>query len=384
MRGRVTPTIVAAMAMIAVASSAGSGALSDLTELATSTGGAEAVEDLAWLDDDPCWPLGPDGNELVRTLEELRTRDARQLVWVMKNASPESERLTLHLAIAHAETRGRVLAISAAGAAGLAQATPIAVLSERVEGPLFITQDYIRGAEAYFLKKPLGDADTIASFLLAGGRRARAAELLAAAWSLRHEGFDELDLLEPWADDAFPARRARADEENAATLESLGELIESGASRTRVRSFRDRTRARYRALRDVQRHAWRAYRDDLSSRRDALLREVYGVSEARVLEAAAYDAGEILASRLDVRFSPTLMAGFLARHLDTKLAEAEAMGVEYDQRESFAIGLYNSGMPNMKRIMSGLIGSLPETDAYMRKVPGLRDTLDATLADSAR
>ena len=102
----------------------------------------------------------------------------------------------------------------------------MAVLSEEIEGPLFVTQDYVRGAEAYFLKKPLGDADTIASFLLAGGRAARAADLLAAAWSLRFEGYDELDRLAPWADDTFAARRKRAEDDNVATLERLGWLIE--------------------------------------------------------------------------------------------------------------------------------------------------------------
>jgi len=372
-------TILVVMAMLGTATGAGSGAISDTAETKLEVGGSQ-MDPLVRLDDDPCWPLDPAGNELARALDELRTRDARQLVWVLKNAAPEDDRLTLRLAIAHAETRGRILAVSASGAAGLAQATPIAILSEEIEGPLFVTSDYVRGAEAYFLKKPLADADTIASFLLAGGRRVRAAELLGAAWSLRLEGFDELDRLAPWADVGFAARRARAEEENVATLERLGRLIETNASRSEIRRFRDRTRARYRAMRDVQRRAWRVYRDDLTARRDALLREVYGVREARIIDAAAYDAGELLGSKLDVRFSPTSMAGFLSRHLDTKMAEAEEMGVGHDDLESIAIGLYNSGKPNMKRMMSGLIGSLPETDAYMRKVPDVRQQLDATLA----
>lgn len=384
MGARRIPAIVATMMMVGAATSAGSGSFSAFTVTSVSAAGVIEPDTRAMLDDDPCWPLDVEGNELARALESLRTQNARQLVWVMKNAAPRRERLTLHLAIAHAETHGRILAVSASGAAGLAQATPIAIMSESVEGPLYVTDDYIRGAEAYFMKKPLGDADTIASFLLGGGRRERAAELLSAAWNLRQEGFEELAVLEPLADPAFAARRIRAEDENAATLERLGELIERGATKAEIKRFRDQTRSRYRALRDVQRQAWRAYRDDLSSRRDALLRELYGVDATRVHEAAAYDAGELLATRLDVRFSPTLMAEFLSRHLDTKLGEAATLGVDDTEVESLAIGLYNSGLPNIRRIRSGLIGSLPETDAYMRKVPGVRDTLDATLAERAR
>jgi hypothetical protein len=273
--------------------------------------------------------------------------------------------------------------VSAAGAAGLAQATPIAILAEGVEGPLFITPDYVRGAEAYFLKKPLGDADAIATFLLAGGRRERALEFLSKAWTLRTEGLDDLDHLRPFADEAFDTRRARSEEDNAATLERLSELIREGAPRVVMERFRDETRSRYRELRNVQRRSWRAYRDDLSSSRDALLREVYGAAAASVFETAAYDAGEILASRLDVRFSPTLMADFLSRHLDTKRAQALELGIGDAEIERVAIGLYNSGTPNIKRMMAGLITSLPETDAYMEKVPGVRDTLESSLTGTA-
>jgi hypothetical protein len=381
---RSIPSVLVSVVMLGWATAAGSGAVSSAAALPAASGAeAPAIEDRR-LDQDPCWPLDVEGNELVRVLEELRTRDARQLVWVMQNAVAPGGRLTLHLAIAHAETRGRILAVSPAGAAGLAQATPIAVLAEKVEGPLFITADYVRGAEAYYLKKPLGDADTIASFLLAGGRRERARELLEAAWRLRREGFEELALLEPVADAGFTDRVARYDDENAATLERLGALIESNASVNRVRGFRDATRARYRALRDVQRRAWRSYHDELAARRDAILRDTWGTSEKRVLEVAAYEAGEMLALQLDVRFSPTRMAEFLSRHFESKVAEAAAMGVDEEKVEELAVGLYNGGAHNIKRMMSGLIVSLPETDAYMKKVPDLRSTLEATLADAAR
>ena len=78
------------------------------------------------------------------------------------------------------------------------------------------------------------------------------------------------------------------------------------------------------------------------------------------------------------------MAEFLSLHLDTKLAQAAEMGVEEERTEVVAIGLYNSGAHNLKRMTSGLIRTLPETDAYMRNVPGVRDTLEATRADAAR
>jgi len=363
---------------IVFATGAGSGATWEHAALFVKRVTPPVLSEPRVLDDDPCWPLDQEGVEISRTLELLRTRDARQLVWVMQNSRSAYDRLTLHLAIAHAETRGRILAVSESGAAGLAQATPIAILGEGVEGPLLMSEDYIRGAEAYFLKKPLGDADSIASFLLAGGAREQASSLLDAAWRLRREGLEELDLLQPWADEAFFERREIAEEENAAALQRLGALIEKRASLDAIKRFRDQTRARYRELRNVQRAGWRAYRDELSMRRDELLQEIYGVDASRVMQAAPYDAGEILASRLDVRFSPSLMADFLAHHLDTKRREAIAMGVSDEDIERVAIGLYNSGTPNMKRMIAGLIGSLPETDAYMRRVPGVRDELDGS------
>ena len=90
------------------------------------------------------------------------------------------------------------------------------------------------------------------------------------------------------------------------------------------------------------------------------------------------------AEKLDVRFSPTLMADFLATHLETKRNEARELGIEPVDRERFAIGLYNSGTPNMKRMMAGLISSLPETDRYMRKIPVVRNTLELSIAEAAR
>ena len=374
--------LFAGILCLGVATDAGSGSVS--LENVYQSLYRSASEASPELDDDPCYPLDFSGRELARALDELKTRDARQLVWVMQNASPEAlgESLTLHLAIAHAETRGHVLAISASGAAGLAQATPIAILSEGLDGPLFVNDEYVRGAEAYFLKKPLGDADKIASYLLKrGARRDRAIEMLASAWELRREGFDELDHLEAYGGDQFADRREILELENEEVLRRLGTLIESRSSSSRIRAFRDQTRRRYRALRNTQRHSWAKYRDVLELRRDAILIEAYGVDAEQVLEIAPYEAGEILASKLDVRFSPTSMALFLPAHLDTKRDQARTLGIEEEDVERVAIGLYNGGLPNMKRMMSGLIGRLPETDRYMRRVPYTRDQLDASLAD---
>ena len=57
------------------------------------------------------------------------TRDADRLVEVLQRAqhdTTDSPELTFLLAIAHAETNGRILDVSEAGAVGLAQATPVA------------------------------------------------------------------------------------------------------------------------------------------------------------------------------------------------------------------------------------------------------------------
>src|SRR6266545_4846285 len=141
---------------------------------------------------------------LAAELRKMWTSDPEELVDVIDQASRRatvSPSVTLLLAIAHAETSGEILDISEAGAVGLAQATPIACLQERCQGKLFVTTDYVIGATAYIMKKPLGDADTIASLLLAhddAKTRRRAKRLLDSAFSLRLEGVDELDLLRPY------------------------------------------------------------------------------------------------------------------------------------------------------------------------------------------
>ena len=79
----------------------------------------------------------------------------------MKNYRKTLTLLTLLLAIAYAETNGKILDVSEAGAVGLAQATPVACRQERCDGKLFVTAEYLTGARNYIMKKPLGDADRI-------------------------------------------------------------------------------------------------------------------------------------------------------------------------------------------------------------------------------
>src|SRR5437763_14869304 len=95
----------------------------------------------------------------------MRTKMPYQLVNVIDDASrnaPVSPSVTLLLAIAHAETNGKILDVSEAGAVGLAQATPVAIRQENMfdHGRMFVTSDYLTGSRAYIKKKPLRDADT--------------------------------------------------------------------------------------------------------------------------------------------------------------------------------------------------------------------------------
>src|SRR5438105_4332230 len=134
---------------------------------------------------------------LASELSKMWTSNSHELVSVVDDAARNvkvSPSVTLLLAIAHAETNGKILDVSEAGAVGLAQATPIAIKQEDFSGPMFVTADYLTGARAYIMKKPLGDADTIASLIVANDTpktRARASRLLDSAMSLRREGVDE-------------------------------------------------------------------------------------------------------------------------------------------------------------------------------------------------
>jgi hypothetical protein len=337
------------------------------------------------------YPAAPDPVQLRREraalaseLDRMWTRDAYRLVDVLQQAqssSPDAPPLTFLLAIAHAETNGRILDISEAGAVGLAQATPVAFLTEGFGGPLYVTPDYIDGVIAYLLKKPLNDADTIASFLLEYGvdGEPRARLLLDRANELRSTGVDELNTMAAYAGSDFYDIIDRATEHNAATLAELARIIDGG-DRVALATFRDRVRGEYRAMRDRQRSSWARYQRDLIAERDRVLRVHYGADAASVKREMAYEAGEYLASVLDARFSPNQMACFLASHLRTKRDQALRLGAGEDDLEEMTSALYNGGEHNVRRMRAGLIGSLPETDNYMRKVPTTKRRLDAVVA----
>ncbi|MGZ8830896.1 MAG: hypothetical protein ACXW2Q_11040 [Thermoanaerobaculia bacterium] len=322
---------------------------------------------------------------LASELSKMWTRNPEQLVTVIDNASRRatlSPSVTLLLAIAHAETNGKILDVSEAGAVGLAQATPIACRQEQYDGKLYVTGDYLKGARAYIMKKPLGDADTIASILVdrdTAKTRRRARRLLNSAVELRLEGVEELDLLAPYASDHYARDIAAAKRHNLRALQRLDKLIANG-SRAELRRFRDEVRREYRDLKSVQMDSWARYQLDLMQKRDALLEKHFGQPSAYVRRTEPYEAGELLGRELDERFSATSMAEFLVRHLERKADEARALARSETQVEIMTAALYNGGSHNVKRMLVGLISSLPETQRYMRKVPATRRRLDQSIA----
>ena len=324
---------------------------------------------------------------LARELTSLWTRDAESLVGVIDDASHAaavSPKVTLLLAIAYAETNGKILDVSEAGAVGLSQATPVACQQEHCEGKLYVTADYLTGARNYIMKKPLGDADRIASRVLDDYgdddtlRHAR--RLLKSAISLRREGVGDLDLLDPWASPRFYELVREADRHNVAVLEELGGLLREGASRKRLRAYRRKVHDEYRSMLRRQHESWDNYEDDLAGRRDRMLTEHFQQPAAMVKKLRAYEAGEYLAGALDVRFSASKMAAFLVRHLEHKAEEASKLAGEGEDLETVTAALYNGGSHNVKRMRAGLIVSLRETQHYMRKVPAMRRHLDAIIA----
>ena len=322
---------------------------------------------------------------LAHELSTMWTRNPGDLVRVIDDASraaPVTPSVTLLLAIAHAETNGKILDVSEAGAVGLAQATPIACRQEDIDGKMFVTADYTIGARAYILKKPLGDADRIATLVLDhyGDKKTlkKAKRLLVAARGLRREGVDELDLLNVWAGDSYFAGVKKMDKHNLRVLDELDHLLAHGSKRD-LKAFRNRARSEYRALLDKQRRAWTDYLYDLADRRDALLAAHFHENADAVKKSRPYEAGEFLADELDVRFSPTKMANFLVRHLERKSEEAQKLAKSEGDVETMTAALYNGGSHNVKRMLAGLIASLPETEQYMRKVPATRRRLDSVV-----
>lgn len=324
-------------------------------------------------------------NALAREMADMWTRNPEELVVVIDDAArsmPSSPSVTLLLAIAHAETNGKILDVSEAGAVGLAQATPVAYRQEGMDGKLFVTRDYLIGSRAYIMKKPLGDADTIASMIVekdTPARRKKAKRLLAAAKDLRREGIDELSLLEPYASEKYFKDIERMDEHNKTTLNKLGRLLDKG-SRAQLRTFRNDTRKEYRALKETQLVRWTRYQKELIAERDRMLEEHFGMNHKLVKKTMAYEASEYLGAELDDRFSAKSMARFLVRHLDRKTEEARKLAKSEREVEAMTAALYNGGSHNVKRMLAGLIRTLPETDKYMRKVPATRRRLDAVIA----
>jgi len=322
---------------------------------------------------------------LAREMADMWTRNPEELVVVIDDAArsmPSAPSVTLLLAIAHAETNGMILDVSEAGAVGLAQATPVAYHQEEMDGKLFVTRDYLIGSRAYIMKKPLGDADMIASMIVdkdTPARRKKAKRLLASAKTLRREGIDELDLLAPHASKKYFADIKKMDDHNKAVLSRLGRLLDKG-SRAQLRAFRNETRKEYRALKEKQMTSWVRYQKELIAERDRMLEEHFGMDDQLVKRTMAYEASEYLGENLDDRFSAKSMARFLVRHLDRKSTEARQLARNEREIEGMTAALYNGGSHNVKRMLAGLIRTLPETEKYMRKVPATRRRLDSVIA----
>ncbi|HEX6087556.1 MAG TPA: hypothetical protein VF266_23695 [Thermoanaerobaculia bacterium] len=324
---------------------------------------------------------------LAHEMADMWTRDPEELVVAIDDAArstPSAPSVTLLLAIAHAETNGMILDVSEAGAVGLAQATPVAYSQEGFDGKLFITDDYLIGSRAYIMKKPLGDADTIASMVVDKDTpkvRKRAKALLVSARELRREGIDELDLLNGHASKRYYARIDEMDQHNKKVLNQLGKLLENG-SRAELRKFRNEVRTEYRALKQTQLSAWVRYQKELIAERDSMLEKHFGMDARIVKKSMAYEASEYLGEHLDDRFSAKSMARFLVCHLDRKGVEARklARGASERRIEEMTAALYNGGSHNVKRMLAGLIRTLPETEKYMKKVPATRRRLDGVIA----
>lgn len=323
---------------------------------------------------------------LASEMARWKTRHPEKLVDVIADLSattPLPVPPTYLLSIAWAETRGKVLAVSPAGAAGLAQATPAAYRLEGLDGKLFVTTDYLTGTRAFIMKKPLGDALAIVAPLLkrnTPAARARAATLTERAIALHREGMDELEALEPLAPETFRRKIDEGEKYNLATLKELEQIIERGAPRADLARFEKRVRRDYTYLRNLQRNGWARYARDLTNRRDALLRRKFGQKPATVIATRPYEAGEYLGRELDARFSPTKMASFLAAHLETKQAQARDLGVPEEKLDTWTAALYNGGAVNVKRMQAGLIDRIRETEKYMKAIPARMELLERSIS----
>jgi hypothetical protein len=212
--------------------------------------------------------------------------------------------------------------------------------------------------------------------------RKKAKRLLASARELRREGIDELDLLDKFAAERYYVRIKEMDQHNKAVLNRLGKLLDHG-SRAELRKFRNEVRTEYRALKQTQLAAWVRYQKELIAERDTMLEKHFGMDARIVKKSMAYEASEYLGEQLDDRFSAKSMARFLVCHLDRKGAEARKLakkGASEKRIEEMTAALYNGGSHNVKRMLVGLIRTLPETEKYMKKVPATRRRLDGVIA----
>jgi hypothetical protein len=121
---------------------------------------------------------------------------------------------------------------------------------------------------------------------------------------------------------------------------------------------------------------WARYQHDLIAKRDRMLEQHFHSPAKRVWKEAPYEAGEYLGDALDVRFSARKQASFLVRHLERKAEEAKKLAGDRRDVNEMTAALYNGGSHNVKRMLSGLIVSLPETQRYMKKVPATARRLE--------
>ena len=126
------------------------------------------------------------------------------------------------------------------------------------------------------------------------------------------------------------------------------------------------------------------YQKELIEKRDRMLEEHFETDAKTVKRTMAYEASEYLGEHLDDRFSAKSMAKFLVRHLDRKENEARKLARSQKDVERMTAALYNGGSHNVKRMLAGLIRSLPETEKYMKKVPATRRRLDGVIAGEMR
>lgn len=326
---------------------------------------------------DPHFPLRSGEAALARRLSGMWTRDSAALVRLVSDARElEGSGLAteLILAVAHAETNGRPWLVSEAGAVGLAQATPAAWIDEGFGGKLFITETYLEGTRAYLQKKPLYDAWVVSRRMLECGPDEEARRLLDQTWTLIGEGDAQIETLARFGSPELFRATEEASVRNEEIVGRLENLFETPDAEEIDRVGQEAL-LWYQLMKETQRENWVAYHDEITGRRDRLIREGLGLDPDQAKKNHAYLIAEFLGCELDARFLPAESARFLVRHLDSRFDDAEALGFSGADRERWALALYNGGSHNVKRLVAGLMRTLPETDRYVVKIPATRDSL---------